>query len=183
MGWGTEASPSDDIFANKDQQGAPRQGRRAGGGGGDEEDDPVPASGSSRRRHDDGTTLGDVMEIPDLDSGAAYDDTEDESFQRQVAAPPKQRSNRVQSIRELDSTMQYSLPPNKDEIDLSLLIGALCPMDKVVEDDELWEPEQLLSQVAFEIQQETELMEDKEEEAEGADKVDPTKDEQSLFNV
>jgi hypothetical protein len=37
----------------------------------------------------------------------------------------------VQSIRELDSTMQYSLPPNKDEIDLSLLIGALCPMDKV----------------------------------------------------
>ena len=49
----------------------------------------------------------------------------------QVAAPPKQRSNRVQSIRELDSTMQYSLPPNKDEIDLSLLIGALCPMDKV----------------------------------------------------
>jgi hypothetical protein len=38
----------------------------------------------------------------------------------------------------------------------------------VVEDDELWEPEQLLSQVAFEIQQETELMEDKEEEAEGS---------------
>eukprot|EP00976_Prorocentrum_cordatum_P011410 229463-Prorocentrum_minimum.AAC.1 len=66
------------------------------------------------------------MDIPDLDGDPHMD--EDDDFQRQVAAPPKARSNRVQSIRELDSTVQFNLPQSKDnEIDLSLLIGALCP--------------------------------------------------------
>jgi len=178
MGWGSEATEDSDIFANKEREGAPRAGRRAGGGGGNSGD---PEMTSMRRRHDEVTT--EVMDIPDLDGDPQLDD--DEDFQRQVAAPPKARANRVQSIRELDSTVQFQLPMSKDnEIDLSLLIGALCPVDKVKEEDTLWEPEQLLSEVAFEIQQEREQMEEKEEEdGEGADAADPRKEEQSLFNV
>jgi len=126
------------------------------------------------------TSYLQVMEIPDLDGG--FDD--EEEFQRQVAAPPKARQNRVQSINELDKTVQYALPHSKDEIDLSLLISALCPMEKVKEEDEVWEPESLLSNVAFEIQSEKEQMEDKEEEAAGG-AADTTKfaEEQSLFTM
>mmetsp|Transcript_25315 Transcript_25315/g.48029 ORF Transcript_25315/g.48029 Transcript_25315/m.48029 type:complete len:232 (+) Transcript_25315:436-1131(+) len=181
-GWGMEGdgAAAPDPFAERAPP-VPKAGRRLGGqdsfANGEPQDDN--GDGPTRRRHDDDEING-VMEIPDLDGG--FDD--EEEFQRQVAAPPKARQNRVQSINELDKTVQYALPHSKDEIDLSLLISALCPMEKVKEEDEVWEPESLLSNVAFEIQSEKEQMEDKEEEAAGG-AADTTKfaEEQSLFTM
>eukprot|EP00238_Polyblepharides_amylifera_P003436 CAMPEP_0196598762 /NCGR_PEP_ID=MMETSP1081-20130531/94494_1 /TAXON_ID=36882 /ORGANISM="Pyramimonas amylifera, Strain CCMP720" /LENGTH=147 /DNA_ID=CAMNT_0041924481 /DNA_START=455 /DNA_END=898 /DNA_ORIENTATION=- len=134
-------------------------------------------AGPSRRRHFQDDEINGMAEIPDLDGG--FDDEED--FQRQVAAPPKQRQPRVQSLKELDSTVQYTLPQSKDDFDLSLLISALVPVDKVREDDVHWEPDALLSEVAFEIQTEKEQLEEKEEE--GGEGTEKNANEQSLFAV
>jgi len=108
------------------------------------------------------------MEIPDLEE-AVQDDDEEEKFNRQVAAPGKAKNTSIQTLKELDQEVQHALPAGQDEIDLSLLITSLLPMEKVQEDEDAWDPEQLLHSVAFEMQAEKDLLAQEEEEA-AADK-------------
>mmetsp|Transcript_28408 Transcript_28408/g.34498 ORF Transcript_28408/g.34498 Transcript_28408/m.34498 type:complete len:230 (-) Transcript_28408:645-1334(-) len=124
--------------------------------------------GPDRRKHEDEgeadvlTEMQQVMEIPELDADVEEDIT------RQVAAPPRLRSNRVQTIKELDHDIQYSLPTYNDkEVDLSLLTCVLCPSEQVAEDDVMWEADTLLADVAMEINLENENMEKDKEKAEG----------------
>ena len=50
-----------------------------------------------------------------------------------MAAPGKAKNTTIQTIKELDQSVQYALPAAKDDeaIDLSLLITSLLPMEKV----------------------------------------------------
>ena len=87
----------------------------------------------------------------------------------QVAAPGKARNTTIQTLKELDQEVQHALPTGNDEIDLSLLITSLLPMEKVQEGEEAWDPEQLLHSVAFEMQAEKDLLAEEEEQV-AADK-------------
>jgi len=160
MGWGTEIS-------NKPMQPPPaRAGRRAGGRQ-PEADGGGGGGFRSRNRHFDNDDDA-VMDIPDLEEAVA-DDDEEEKFNRQVAAPGKARNTTIQTLKELDQEVQHALPTGNDEIDLSLLITSLLPMEKVQEGEEAWDPEQLLHSVAFEMQAEKDLLAEEEEQV-AADK-------------
>ncbi|KAK3244212.1 hypothetical protein CYMTET_27497 [Cymbomonas tetramitiformis] len=118
--------------------------------------------GPSRRKHDEPDEIDGILEIPELDAD------NDEDITRQVAAPPKLRSNRVQTIKELDHDIQFTLPTNNDkEIDLSLLTACLCSAEQVAEPQGLWEMDSLLAEVASEINQEDESLEKDKDGAEG----------------
>lgn len=118
--------------------------------------------GPSRRKHDEPDEIDGILEIPELDAD------NDEDITRQVAAPPKLRSNRVQTIKELDHDIQFTLPTNNDkEIDLSLLTACLCSAEQVAEPQVLWEMDSLLAEVASEINQEVESLEKDKDGAEG----------------
>jgi len=110
--------------------------------------------GPDRRKHDEPPEEMQILEIPELENEAEEDIT------RQVAAVPKYRSNRVQTIKELDEESQIALPTNSDrEIDFSLLTSVLCSLDQVREDDEVWDPDRLLAEVASDLNLEKEAME------------------------
>jgi len=110
--------------------------------------------GPNRSKHDEHTEEMQILEIPELETEA------DEDITRQVAAVPKFRSNRVQTINELDKDSHIALPTNSDsEIDFSLLTSVLCSLDQVREDDEVWNEERLLAELASDLNLEKEAME------------------------
>ncbi|MEW5306386.1 MAG: hypothetical protein WDW36_008854 [Sanguina aurantia] len=110
---------------------------------------------------------GSILEIPELEEEGKEDLT------RLVAEAPRVRLNKVQDIAELDEDVQFRLPTTEDkDIDLSLLTAVLCSSEQVHEDDEIWDPDMLLTQVASELNQELEKAEGVTESDKG-DVVDP----------
>lgn len=131
---------------------APVAGRRAGGG--------APGGGlppAGRNRHDelDDAAEQDIMEIPDLDEGGG---DEDGDITTQVAAVPKYRANRVQTIRELDEEahMLGRQDEQDEDIDFSLLTSVLHSMEQVREGDEVWDPDRLWGEIKRELNLEDE---------------------------
>eukprot|EP00899_Mesostigma_viride_P021067 jgi/Mesvir1/28962/Mv17738-RA.1 len=154
-GWGAD---SEDAPAGTKSAVPHSQARRAARARG--EGLGADKKGPDRRKHDQEE---DVTDIPELEMEGEEDIT------KQVAQAPKMRKDRVQTIRELEHEMQYTLPSNADvNIDLSILAKVLIPPDELIEEDKLWEPETLLQEVASELNAEAETLEKdgKEGEAE-----------------
>jgi len=87
-----------------------------------------------------------------------------EDLTTQVAVAPKNNNIKVQSMRELDHAIKYTLPTTMHNgLDLSLLTESLSPHHAVVEDDDTWEFDVLLQQVSQDMQ--VELDEIEEEKA------------------
>mmetsp|Transcript_63277 Transcript_63277/g.200143 ORF Transcript_63277/g.200143 Transcript_63277/m.200143 type:complete len:293 (-) Transcript_63277:43-921(-) len=161
-GWGNDGDPGQDLFAGLGEDKEPKHtgvSRRK-----QQQQDAEPyeydedlRKGPDRRKHmhDDEGADG-IMEIPELDA-----EGEEEDITRQVAAPPRARNNRVQTIKELDHDMQYNIPSNADkEIDLSLLTACLVPSERILEDEDVWEAEALLQSVSQELTSEAEALEE-----------------------
>lgn len=162
-GWGDAAAASDagagGIAADFDEPDQPKftgVSRRKAQGFVDTVSGDIGARGKGpdRRKHDEPAEEMQILEIPELETEAEEDIT------RQVADVPKYRSNRVQTIKELDDESQIALPTNSDrEIDFSLLTSVLCSLEQVREDDEVWDPDRLLAEVASDLNLEKEAME------------------------
>jgi len=88
----------------------------------------------------------DILIIPDLEEDL------EEDLTTQVASAPKNTARRVQSMRELDHDIKYTLPTNvQNGLDLSILTSCLSPQPLVQESDELWEFDSLLQFVSQEL--------------------------------
>jgi len=114
----------------------------------------------NRRKHEQADNEPEtILEIPELEA----EGEEDITFQ--VAEAPRARNNRMQTMAELDNDQQFNLPSNTDhEVDLSLLTMVLCSSEQVVEDDNIWEPEILFTDVASELTIEAERLENDDDE-------------------
>jgi hypothetical protein len=97
----------------------------------------------------------DILVIPDLEEDLKEDLT------TQVAVAPKNNNIKVQSMRELDHAIKYTLPTTMHNgLDLSLLTESLSPHHAVVEDDDTWEFDVLLQQVSQDMQVERDEIEE-----------------------
>ncbi|KAG2790218.1 hypothetical protein PC116_g16017 [Phytophthora cactorum] len=119
------------------------------------------ASGGERRNQknryfeeDDETT--DIMEIPDLE-----EEEREQDITTMVAEAPRNTTRAVQSLKQLDKEIKFALPSAQTHgVDLHLLTSALCPERAVSEEDEPWDFDDLLNDIAQEIQKD---LDDKEE--------------------
>ncbi|GBG67610.1 hypothetical protein CBR_g740 [Chara braunii] len=117
--------------------------------------------GPDRRKH---MEEDDVKEIPGLE-----DEEDVDELTSQVAAPPRPSLPRVQTLKELDQTVQFSLPTHTETgIDLSLLTAVLLPASQIAEEDAVWSPDALLAEIAYEMNSE---MEDVSTEKEGEEQA------------
>lgn len=109
---------------------------------------------SHNPKHDeDDDDDGPTMMIPDLDEEQAEDIT------RQVAEAPALKSSRVQTIKELDSEIDRTLPPASEiGVDLSVLLRFLTPPELVQEEDVEWDFDKELQTMAAEMMKEDELL-------------------------
>ncbi|EEY58967.1 uncharacterized protein PITG_11983 [Phytophthora infestans T30-4] len=166
IGWGNEttlASESKEGGGTPDPESAAtgsstsetkRGGRRRKGS-------EAPASGGERRNQknryfeeDDETT--DIMEIPDLE-----EEEREQDITTMVAEAPRNTTRAVQSLKQLDKEIKFALPSAQTHgVDLHLLTSGLCPERAVSEDDEPWDFDTLLNDIAQEIQKD---LDDKEE--------------------
>mmetsp|Transcript_22730 Transcript_22730/g.38965 ORF Transcript_22730/g.38965 Transcript_22730/m.38965 type:complete len:239 (+) Transcript_22730:69-785(+) len=164
---GASAAGASLPAADGQSSAAAPKGRRRGQSGTDGSTDisSMGASEDTSAKPRRAETVEDEMPtIPDLE------DELEEDITRQVAAPPKIRNNRVQTIKELDHDIKYSLPSADIGIDLSLLASTLSPQDQVLEEDVPWEFEALLAEVSAEIQAEEDKKEEGAAEREGDEK-------------
>jgi len=107
-----------------------------------------------RDMEDEGT---EILMIPDLDD----EENDAEDITTQVAAAPRNVARRVQSLRELDDAIKYTVPSGAG-IDLSILTSSLVPPKMVREDDTPWEFDALLQEVTQEFNLEMEKREQDE---------------------
>jgi hypothetical protein len=86
---------------------------------------------------------------------------EDEDITSQIASPPKQQINQVQTLKELSSASKFALPTAKESgIDITLLTKVLIAQEDVVEPDEEWEFNHMFVKVTSELQLEQEAEEE-----------------------
>lgn len=103
------------------------------------------AGGEAQKGKFDDDVVTDITEIPDIEEEAKEDLT------NKVAEAPNVRSQKVQALTELDQAIQFTLPATPAGIDLSLLISALMPQEKVTEIDQPWDWEQLFQDAITEL--------------------------------
>ncbi|POM80959.1 Hypothetical protein PHPALM_1140 [Phytophthora palmivora] len=133
---------------------AKRVGRRRKGS-------EAAATGSDRRNQknryfeeDDETT--DIMEIPDLE-----EEEREPDITTMVAEAPRNTTRAVQSLKQLDRDIKFALPSAQTHgVDLHLLTAALCPERAVYEEDEPWDFDTLLNDIAQEIQKDVDEKEE-----------------------
>jgi len=159
---GTEAKG--EPAPSKSEGGTAKPGRRRGVDA--FSTDSEPAENKRRNKHFDDDN-DDIMIIPDLE------EDEQEDLTTQVAAAPRNTSRRVQSMRELDHEIKYTLPTTMQAgLDLKLLTASLSPPDQVKEEDETWEFDTLLQRVSQEMQ--VEVDEEEKEKKEMAESTGAT---------
>ncbi|KAL3670775.1 hypothetical protein V7S43_003963 [Phytophthora oleae] len=168
IGWGNEttlASDDKESGGTADPDATPastgastseakRGGRRRKG-------PETAASGGERRNQknryfeeDDETT--DIVEIPDLE-----EEEREPDITTMVAEAPRNTTRAVQSLKQLDRDIKFALPSAQTHgVDLHLLTSALCPERAVSEEDEPWDFDTLLNDIAQEIQKD---LDEKEE--------------------
>ncbi|ETL88314.1 hypothetical protein L917_12608 [Phytophthora nicotianae] len=167
IGWGNEttlASESKEGGGTPDPDVTPATGSSTSEtkrGGRRRKGSEAPASGGERRNQksryfeeDDETT--DIMEIPDLE-----EEEREQDITTMVAEAPRNTTRVVQSLKQLDKEIKFALPSAQAHgIDLHLLTSALCPERAVAEEDEPWDFDTLLNDIAQEIQKD---LDEKEE--------------------
>jgi hypothetical protein len=125
---------------------AAKFGRRAGG-----DTASAPAAGNASK-WDREETVGDLQTIPDLE--VVYDSAEAD-ITTQVADAPHARARTVQSLTELDSDAMFALPSaaaqGSEGIDFALLSSVLYPQAVLLEADEPWDVDTLLSDLATQM--------------------------------
>ncbi|OWY93215.1 hypothetical protein PHMEG_00037471 [Phytophthora megakarya] len=98
----------------------------------------------------------DIIEIPDLE-----EEEREPDITTMVAEAPRNTTRAVQSLKQLDKDIKFALPSAQTHgVDLHLLTGALCPERAVYEEDEPWDFDTLLNDIAQEIQKD---LDEKEE--------------------
>ncbi|KAG7383124.1 hypothetical protein PHYPSEUDO_003996 [Phytophthora pseudosyringae] len=128
------------------------------------------ASGGERRNQknryfeeDEETTGSDdadvavyIMEIPDLE-----EEEREPDITTMVAEAPRNTTRAVQSLKQLDKDIKFALPSAQTHgVDLHLLTSALCPERAVSEEDEPWDFDTLLNDIAQEIQKDVDEKEE-----------------------
>ena len=103
-GWGFGDSESKPSHGEEAKGDGAKPGRRRGVDSFAAQDADAAADSKRRARHFADDDAGDVMIIPDLEEDEAEDLT------TQVAAAPRNTTRKVQSMRELDHEIKYSLP-------------------------------------------------------------------------
>ncbi|KAG6542956.1 hypothetical protein Mapa_015648 [Marchantia paleacea] len=89
----------------------------------------------------------ETQDIPELQDGS------------QVAAPPRVINQRVPSFKELHTNMPHLLPfTYEGGIDLRPLISALSPVSQVSEEDTHWDPNSLLAEMIFKMNENKEVL-------------------------
>ncbi|KAE8997372.1 hypothetical protein PR003_g19176 [Phytophthora rubi] len=166
IGWGNETTlasdekegggtPDPDATTGTSTSESKRVGRRRKGS------EAAGSSGGDRRNQknryfeeDDETT--DIMEIPDLE-----EEEREPDITTVVAEAPRNTTRAVQSLKQLDKDIKFALPSAQSHgVDLHLLTSALCPERAVYEEDEPWDFDTLLNDIAQEIQKD---LDEKEE--------------------
>eukprot|EP00762_Andalucia_godoyi_P005270 ANDGO_06766.mRNA.2 Intraflagellar transport protein 43 len=124
----------------------------------------VPPSGPRRRagvNSDAGNTNNNLMmsdddsdaipAIPDLDDESAADET----AMQTVSDAPTVLSTKVQSLKELDREVRYFLPqPDDPDVDLGALVSTLAPAEHVFEDDAIWDPQAVFTEIISQMDDE-----------------------------
>ncbi|KAE8905102.1 hypothetical protein PF005_g16164 [Phytophthora fragariae] len=166
IGWGNETTLASDekegggthdpdATTGTSTSESKRVGRRRKGS------EAAGSSGGDRRNQknryfeeDDETT--DIMEIPDLE-----EEEREPDITTVVAEAPRNTTRAVQSLKQLDKDIKFALPSAQSHgVDLHLLTSALCPERAVYEEDEPWDFDTLLNDIAQEIQKD---LDEKEE--------------------
>ena len=184
-GWGTEDVSKSMVQSPTSSPPAsvPAFGRRQKGGS------VTGGKSSSGRQPADEDGILDIAEIPDVEDEAKEDIT------LTVAANVHARSQTVQELQELDRRLEGKdgrgasaaaagrdggrggLPAillNSGEVDVSLLLSALCGVQGVDEGDGVWEFDALFSEVSSEMAAEQDRG-GEDEDAEAADDGDKDK--------
>mmetsp|Transcript_17398 Transcript_17398/g.41591 ORF Transcript_17398/g.41591 Transcript_17398/m.41591 type:complete len:240 (-) Transcript_17398:64-783(-) len=155
-GWGEGSAPVDDDGGDKKFTGVSRRKAQQM-----EEDATQDKTSGMRNRWKHEAAADEpetILEIPELET----EGNEDITFQ--VAEAPRAR-NKMQTMQELDDDQQYNLPSNPDaDIDLSLLTSVLCSAEQVEENEHIWEPDILFTDVASELTIEAEALEENNDE-------------------
>ncbi|TMW59662.1 hypothetical protein Poli38472_004731 [Pythium oligandrum] len=151
------ASTSGGGSSDSKRPGRRRKGGDSGTGG------SISDSKAKNRHFDDDQESTDIVEIPDLE-----EEEREQDITMQIADAPKNTTRSVQSLKELDRDIKFSLPTTVAfGVDLSLLTSCLCPEKAVIESDETWNFDGLLNEVSQEMQKD---LDEKEEmlKADGA---------------
>ncbi|KAF0771068.1 hypothetical protein AaE_002488 [Aphanomyces astaci] len=105
---------------------------------------------------DDGETT-ELMEIPDLE-----EEEREPDITTQIADAPRNTTRVVQSLKELERDVKYSLPTTAG-VDLQILTSFLCPQKAVQEDDDAWDFDSLLRDVFQDVQKEQDEKDNQDE--------------------
>eukprot|EP00762_Andalucia_godoyi_P005271 ANDGO_06766.mRNA.1 Intraflagellar transport protein 43 len=92
-----------------------------------------------------------IPAIPDLDDESAADET----AMQTVSDAPTVLSTKVQSLKELDREVRYFLPqPDDPDVDLGALVSTLAPAEHVFEDDAIWDPQAVFTEIISQMDDE-----------------------------
>eukprot|EP00938_MAST-03A_sp_MAST-3A-sp1_P000556 g556.t1 len=155
-GWGAETQSNSVTLSN-----ANSDDESDGGSDSKKQEKVKPRKRRSRFRkpsirnksNDESSEEEPIMLIPTLE-----EEGEEEVDQMPIVAPaPKILTLNIKTIQELDSDIKYSLPTaSEGGIDLSALTQILAPQSSLKEDDKEWKFENLLQDVAQDINKELE---------------------------
>ncbi|KAH9092951.1 hypothetical protein Ae201684P_008617 [Aphanomyces euteiches] len=145
-GWGdVSQTPAADTSRSTNEESEPaetKRGRRR------KEEKAEASKPKNKHFDDDGDTTEEERE-PDITT--------------QIADAPRNTARVVQSLKELERDVKYSLPATSG-VDLQILTSFLIPQKAVLEEDEEWTFDSLLRDVFQELQKE---LDDKDNQDEG----------------
>ncbi|ETV96766.1 hypothetical protein H310_10074 [Aphanomyces invadans] len=120
-------------------------------------EEKAEAAKPKNKHFDDDGEATELMEIPDLE-----EEEREPDITTQIADAPRNTTRVVQSLKELERDVKYSLPTTAG-VDLTILTSFLCPQKAVQEDDDAWDFDSLLRDVFQDVQKEQEEKDNQEE--------------------
>ncbi|KAF0715423.1 Aste57867_3373 [Aphanomyces stellatus] len=183
-GWGDGPGAAGDASKATDTKGEEateaaetKRGRRR------KEEKAEPTKPKNKHFDDDGEATGwplresqtyepmdvELMEIPDLE-----EEEREPDITMQIADAPRNTTRVVQSLKELERDVKYSLPPTTG-VDLQILTSFLAPQKAVLEDDDSWDFDSLLRDVFQDIQKDIDEKDNQEEAEQSNNAAAPVK--------
>ncbi|KAG9417190.1 hypothetical protein AC1031_001579 [Aphanomyces cochlioides] len=154
-GWGdTSHTPAANTSRSTNEESEPAETKR----GRRRKEEKAEASKPKNKHFDDDGDTTELMEIPDLE-----EEEREPDITTQIADAPRNTARMVQSLKELERDVKYSLPATSG-VDLQILTSFLIPQKAVLEEDEEWTFDSLLRDVFQELQKE---LDDKDNQDEG----------------
>ncbi|CAK4646169.1 hypothetical protein LEN26_015760 [Aphanomyces euteiches] len=154
-GWGdVSQTPAADTSRSTNEESEPAETKR----GRRRKEEKAEASKPKNKHFDDDGDTTELMEIPDLE-----EEEREPDITTQIADAPRNTARVVQSLKELERDVKYSLPATSG-VDLQILTSFLIPQKAVLEEDEEWTFDSLLRDIFQELQKE---LDDKDNQDEG----------------